>query len=302
MAKKFYTVLFFPSKTAQVKKIKLSVFMVKSITCSLAAVVLVLGFICHDYLNIRFERIELERLKKANRLQTVHIQSFANEIDSLESQIARLKLFDKKLRIIANLEKPGETDQTLGIGGSLDQEERSHLVFNTKQDVLIKRIHSDLEQLKVESSLQEHSLQELYEFLQDQKSLLASIPTIWPVRGWLTSGFGYRKSPFTSLREFHKGIDIGTRLNTPIIAPAEGVVTYVGRKGGFGKLIVINHGYGITTRYAHLSKALIKTGQKVKRGETIANVGNTGRSTGPHLHYEVRVGGVPVNPKNYLLN
>jgi murein DD-endopeptidase MepM/ murein hydrolase activator NlpD len=302
VAKKFYTVLFFPSKTAKVRKIKLSQFIIKSMTCSVTIIIIALGFMSYDYLNMKLERAEFEGLKEENRRQKVHIQSFSNKIDSLQSQIARLKQFDTKLRIIANLEKPEGVDQPMGIGGSLNEDDRSHLLFDTKQDMLIKRMHSDLEQLDIESSLQEHSLQELYEFLQDQKSLLASTPTIWPTRGWVTSGFGYRKSSFTGLREFHKGIDIGTRLNTPIIAPADGIVTYVGRKGGLGKLMVINHGYGITTCYAHLSKSLKRVGQKVKRGEKIANVGNTGRSTGSHLHYEVRVGGVPVNPVNYLLN
>lgn len=302
MAGKFFTIMLLPSKTAKVKKIKLAQSVVTSMVCSCAVIMAALGFACYDYLNLKFERVELEGLKQENRCQKVHIQSFAQKIDSLKFHIARLNQFDKKLRIIANLEKPEGSDQPMGIGGSVDEDNRSRLIFNAKQDMLIKRMHSDLEQLKVESSLKERSLQELYEFLQDQKSLLASIPAIWPTRGWVTSGFGYRKSPFTGLREFHKGIDIGTRINTPIIAPAEGVVTYVGRKGGLGKLIVVNHGYGIVTRYAHLSKALKKIGQKVKRGEEIAKVGNTGRSTGPHLHYEVRVGGVPVDPRNYLLN
>ena len=294
--------MFFPTKAARVKKIKLSRFLARSVIVSLSISVIALGFVIYDYTNMRFERVKIETLQEENQLQKAHIQSFSNKIDSLESQIARLKQFDKKIRIIANLEKPGMTDQTLGIGGSLDKEHNYHSILNRKQNILIKRMHSDLEQLETETSLQEHSLQELYDFLQDQRSLLAATPSLWPTRGWVTSGFGYRKSPFTGLKEFHKGIDIATRLHTPIITPAEGIVTYVGREGSFGKLMVINHGYGIVTRYAHLSKTFKKVGQKVKRGDKIAAVGNTGRSTGSHLHYEVRVSGVPVNPKNYLLN
>ena len=302
MAKNYYSILFFPIKASKVKKIKVSPFLARLMVVSLIMGVTALGFVIYDYTNIKLNSADLNSVLEENRLQKIHIQSFANKIDSLESQIARLKQFDKKLRVIANLEKPGTTDQTLGIGGSLGKDHNSYTVFERKQDMLIKRMHSDLEQLSAETSLQEHSLQELYEFLQDQRSLLASTPSLWPTRGWVTSGFGYRKSPFTGLKEFHKGIDIATRMHTPIIAPADGIVTYVGREGGFGKLMVVNHGYGIVTRYAHLSKSFKKARQKVKRGEKIAAVGNTGRSTGPHLHYEIRVSGVPVNPKNYLLN
>ena len=143
---------------------------------------------------------------------------------------------------------------------------------------------------------------ELVEYLEDQKSLLASTPSIWPVRGWLTSTFGYRTSPFTGRREMHKGLDIATRSGTPIIAPADGLVVFSGREGGFGNMIVIDHGYGITTRYGHCSALDAKLGQKIKRGDVIARVGNTGRSTGPHVHYEVAVNGVPVNPSRYILN
>jgi len=302
VVKNFCTIVFFPSKTAKTKKLKLSQLALRALVSSIIMATIVLGFVFYDYINIKLEGVELESIREENQRQKLHIQFFADKIDSLESQVARLKQFDTKLRIITNQEKPKGADQSLGIGGSLDGDHISYRVFDGKQDMLIKRMHSDLAQLKTEASIQEHSLQELYEFLQEQKSLLASTPSLWPTRGWVTSGFGYRKSPFTGLREFHKGIDIATRLNTPIIAPADGIVTYVGREGGFGKLMVINHGYGIVTRYAHLSKTFKKKRQKVRRGEKIAAVGSTGRSTGPHLHYEVRIGGVCVNPANYLLN
>ncbi|MFH1624507.1 MAG: M23 family metallopeptidase [Pseudomonadota bacterium] len=302
MAKNFYSIVFFPSKAAKVKKLTLSQFMLKSIILSVTMVMVALGVMVYDYVNIRLERSELQGWREEAGRQKIHIQSFAQKVNSLESQIARLKEFDTKLRVIANLEKPGGAEQTLGIGGSADEADRSFLAPNGKKDTLIRRMHSDLEYLEKEAAIEEHSLRELHEFLQERKSILASTPSIWPTAGWVTSGFGYRKSPFTGLREFHKALDIATRLDTPIIAPADGFVTYAGREGGLGKLMVIDHGYGIVTRYAHLSKTFTKSGQKVKRGEKIATVGNTGRSTGPHLHYEVRVGGVPVNPKRYVLN
>jgi len=146
------------------------------------------------------------------------------------------------------------------------------------------------------------SLRELEGLLQNKRVLLTHTPSLWPTRGWLTSGFGYRISPFTGLRQRHEGIDISNRIGTPIIAPADGVVTNIGREWGFGKILVISHGFGFITRFAHLDRIDVKIGQKVKRGEEVAKMGSTGRSTGPHLHYEVRVNGVPVNPLKYILN
>jgi murein DD-endopeptidase MepM/ murein hydrolase activator NlpD len=144
------------------------------------------------------------------------------------------------------------------------------------------------------------SFQQLDEFFKNQKSLLSSTPSIWPTRGWVTSGFGMRKSPFTGLNETHKGWDIGARMGSQIRTTADGVVVVAGRKSGYGKMVEIDHGYGISTRYGHNSKNLVEVGDRVKRGALIGMVGSTGRSTGPHLHYEVLLNGVPVNPKNYI--
>jgi len=131
---------------------------------------------------------------------------------------------------------------------------------------------------------------------------VAATPLIYPVKGVVTSDFGYRKSPFTGKREFHKGLDIAAPRRTAVLSTADGIVTYAYRKGSFGKTVIIDHGYGVMTCYAHLWKILKKCGDVVKKGDIIAKVGSTGRSAGPHLHYEIRLYGVKVNPKKYLLN
>jgi murein DD-endopeptidase MepM/ murein hydrolase activator NlpD len=159
-----------------------------------------------------------------------------------------------------------------------------------------------LNRLDEEAAAGGESLKGLENLLQDKRVQLANTPSIWPARGWFTSGFGYRISPFTGLRQMHEGIDISNRIGSPAYAPGDGLVTNIGREWGFGKILVISHGFGITTRYGHLSKINVKIGQKVKRGQKIAEIGSTGRSTGPHLHYEVKVNGVPVNPLKYILN
>ena len=210
-----------------------------------------------------------------------------------------MRQFDAKLRVITNLEQAGGREQYIGIGGPGG---KSAFDYGKKRDMLVQRMHSDIENIQIEAAVQEESFNELVEFLEDKKSLLASTPSVWPVRGWITSGFGRRVSPFTGTYKDHEGLDIATRMGTPIIAPADGRVTYVGVESGYGKLLVIDHGYGVMTRYGHNSKIFTKVGEEIKRGQKIAAVGSTGRSTGPHVHYEVRVNGVPVNPKNYILN
>jgi murein DD-endopeptidase MepM/ murein hydrolase activator NlpD len=229
--------------------------------------------------------------------------TFAKSIDDLQGEMTRLRQFDMKLRVMADLDGVVYPEQIMGIGGENPEPFNpleSELSF--QDPTIINSMTKGLDRLRTEFSLQERSFQELVEYLEDQKSLLASTPSIWPVKGWLTSGFGYRTSPFTGRREMHKGLDVATRTGTPIIAPADGIVVFAGREGGFGNTLVVDHGYGIVSKYGHCSTIDTKLGQKVKRGDIIARVGNTGRSTGPHLHYEVAVNGVSVNPIRYILN
>ena len=146
------------------------------------------------------------------------------------------------------------------------------------------------------------SLRQLRDYYQERETLLASIPSIWPSDGYFISGFGHRRDPFTGTRKMHQGIDIAGPEGTPVIAPASGTVIYVGDAGGYGKMIALDHGNGLVSRFGHLSRILIKMGKTVKRGDHIGSMGNTGRSTGPHLHYEVRKHGVAMDPTQYVLN
>jgi len=136
---------------------------------------------------------------------------------------------------------------------------------------------------------------------RDLEGLIASIPSEWPTKGWLSSRFGRRRSPWTKKMEFHNGLDIANRRGTPVYASGNGVVKFAGQSNGTGKSVVINHGQGITTLYGHLSKIHVKKGERVKKNQKIANVGSTGKSTNPHLHYEVRISGTPIDPRRHLL-
>lgn len=234
--------------------------------------------------------------------QRRQIQDFATEISDLKSKLVELNNFEKKIRIIANIEKPDEQDSLFGVGGSIPEDLDSQIPLTQKHNSLLRDMHEQVDQLRMASDNQDRGFQSLLRFLKEQQNLLASTPAIRPCQGWTTSRFGYRKSPFTGRREFHKGYDIANREGTPISCTADGVVAYSGPKGLLGNMIVIDHGHGLVTRYGHLSKILVKRGQTVKRGDTLALMGNTGRSTGPHVHYEVHLNGIPVNPEKYMLN
>jgi murein DD-endopeptidase MepM/ murein hydrolase activator NlpD len=148
----------------------------------------------------------------------------------------------------------------------------------------------------------EGNIHRLDQHLLDKESYLASTPTLLPAQGWITSYYGQRVSPTAGKVKMHEGIDVGAPYGTPIVAPADGIVTFSGEKAGFGKFVQVDHGYGIETIYAHNQSLHVRNGQKIKRGNLLAAVGNTGHSTGPHLHYEVRVNGIAVDPLYFILD
>ena len=234
--------------------------------------------------------------------QRLQIQSFAHEINALKEKLVKLDQFEEKVRLIANL-APGQTDGGLfGVGGTAPEDLEPQLELTQRHEGLMREMHRQVGELDTASQRKENRFSTLLDKLEGQRNLMASTPAIRPTSGWMTSRFGHRVSPFTGRKEFHKGVDIANRKGTEILATADGIVSYAGKKGAMGHVLVIDHGHGMITRYAHLSEALKKRGEKVKRGDTIAQMGNSGRSTGPHLHYEVHLNGVPVNPATYILN
>ena len=231
------------------------------------------------------------------------MRAFAGRLASFKTQMLGLKSFNQRLRVLANLEKPKDDQALFGMGGTeVHAGGPGVRLMGSKGERHLMKMQQDLDHMQAEAEAQRQIQRELAAFLQDRRSILAYTPSIWPVRGWVTSGYGYRKSPFTGKRQFHAGLDISTRSGTPVISPADGVVTFANRDGAYGKMLAINHGNGMVTRYGHLKKFKVKVGQKIARGQTVGLVGSTGRTTGPHLHYEVLLSGVPTNPRNYILD
>jgi murein DD-endopeptidase MepM/ murein hydrolase activator NlpD len=176
---------------------------------------------------------------------------------------------------------------------------------SSPEDVLLRKEYEHLDErftdLNRETLYVEQVLQDQYELLADQKSFLAALPTRRPAIGYFTSGFGVRRSPYGGKYKMHEGLDIANRPGTLIRAPADGVVIFSDSKAGYGQTVILDHGYGLETWYGHTRKSLVTRGQKVRRGDQLALLGNSGRSTGPHVHYEVRVNGTPVDPLSYIL-
>lgn len=308
MARK-YAFIFLGGTGTTIKQLQLSRQRLIGVGLGIAVLFVALGYGIVDYIQMHQMAQGRDTLTRQLALQTeevLHqreqIQQFAKEINAFKEKLVRLDQFEKSIRVIANIDKPESSDGLFGVGGSAPEDLNPNLELDQRHQRLIKDMHQQMGQLNNATAVKSDDFESLLVRLEAQKNLLAHTPAIRPSGGWLSSKFGYRQSPFTGKREFHKGLDIANRKGSPIIATADGVVTFSGRKGLLGEVLVIDHGHGIVTRYAHLDKVLSNKGARVKRGEVIAHMGNSGRSTGPHLHYEVRLNGVPVNPSKYIFN
>ncbi len=308
MDNKFLTFFILGNDASKARQYKLRIKSLKIAGGIGAFLFLALAFVVADYSRIKYNTSELYSLRKETTAQKVEILDFAAKIRDLETRLASLNIFDKKIRIIANLDGPKTVptqDQAMGlggVGGGTSSEDNGFVTPKAKVDDLIARMKSDIKQLESRANHQESSFTELHGALVNKASFLASTPSIWPVRGWVTSTYGDRTSPFTGFTQLHNGMDIANRMGTPIAATANGIVVQAGRDPGLGKVVSISHGYGIKSIYGHMSEIHVRVGQKVRRGDKIGAMGSTGNSTGPHLHYQLSVNGVTVNPAKYLLD
>jgi murein DD-endopeptidase MepM/ murein hydrolase activator NlpD len=300
--REYFDILIFGDKTSKTRHLRIHQKTFKILYyLSIFAFLSTIFFFC-DYIQVKTKAIEKSRLRAEAKTQRSQMHFFSDRIQDLEKQLSQMKDFDSKIRIIANLEKGQEGVPIMGIGGPSSSDIREKLKREDDENGLIQQMRNDIERLGSEAMSREESLSELEKLLLKKKEILVHTPSIWPTNGWVTSGFGFRIHPFTGLTQMHEGLDISNRVGNIVIAPADGIISNIGNDLALGKLLVISHGFGMTTRYAHLNKVLVRIGQKVKRGEKIAEIGMSGKATGPHLHYEVRLDGVPVNPMRYILN
>jgi murein DD-endopeptidase MepM/ murein hydrolase activator NlpD len=299
--KEYFTFMFLPGPNERVRTLSISKSALKTTFVALLGVMVLSLYLIYEYNDVKGKAGELQSVREELMQQKAQVQGFALNMLDYKRQMFLLRDLDTRLRRVVSLGPRDKAQQLLGIGGP-DELGLQNLTSlgEKKQEEALKEMHQELTQLKGAASKQETSLQMLIEYFEDKRSLYASTPAVWPVRGWVTSPFGNRTSPFTGVQKFHEGIDIAAQTGTQVMSPADGLVVKAGFSSGYGNVVEISHGYGIKTVYAHNSRLNVKVGQRVKRGEVISYVGDTGSSTGPHLHYEVRLNNLPVNPGKYM--
>lgn len=299
MKNRFFTILFLPSNPSKVKKLILSEFLIKSLAVSGLILLLTSSIVFFDYVSVKKKEVDLTSLREQTKIQDVQIQTFADKINDMEAELARLRSLDTKIRVLTtDTKEPVAKSNRISLGG---QGGPGPMQLSLDKEVTLKEMMERLDRLNAEAKEREKSLNDIHATLEEKRLRMSATPSLWPVRGYISSRFGDRESPFdTATNEFHEGLDISSPLGSPILASADGVVTFAGSYSDLGNCVAIDHGYGFVSRYGHMSEIAVRAGQRVKAGQRIGKVGSTGRSTGPHLHYEVAVNGTKVDPLRYL--
>ena len=247
--------------------------------------------------------VQLDVAEHARLRETVKAQRrVATRLETLAQEVTRLRTFDHQIRRLAGMEGV-QSLMAMG-GGTLELGKALAAGEQAEYEQLVERLYQDLQRLEREVALRAESLEAVTTYLTQQKNRLAATPSIWPTQdeGYVSSSYGHRASPFTGRRQTHTGIDIAAPRGTSILAAADGVVTFSGRMAGYGRVIVVTHGFGFKTFYGHNQKNKVRKGERVKRGQVIGTVGNSGYSTGSHLHYEVLVKDRTINPLKYIVD
>jgi murein DD-endopeptidase MepM/ murein hydrolase activator NlpD len=327
-----YTVVIFRGSTAKPLRFSFPRKFVRKLLI-VAAILLIADLLVISHYVVRTGEVwELSAFRAealSARQQTV---AFSTAVDDLKKRLSSMKEVNQRLRVMLGIDTPKSGDQFNGRGGEeTPLPEGSPLITGDKlqkdaglpgslertgvegqaeqanasdinEQELVATVKQGIAWLAKEADMQERSLQELSVAAEQRSSRWAATPSIWPVKGWVTSGFGPRVSPFTEKPAWHDGLDIGAAANAPVQAPAQGRVTSVGFDSKLGNVVKLDHGFGIETLYGHLAKALVKEGQRVKRGDVVGLVGSSGLATGPHLHYMVKVNGQTFDPTKYILD
>ncbi len=322
-----FSLIVVSDETSPVRRYEIRKVLVRnSIIGAALATVLLLGLLV-DYVRVRVDNVELDGLREETIARREQVAGFQVKLEGVEERLATLREFERKVRIIANLPGSAGTgggeitavlggDGDLGAPGAeggldepLDDIPASGRLIQIqlpKEDASVpervRLLEQAAEYLGEVAEGRSHSLEALVDALEGKRDFLASSPSIWPAKGWLTSRYGNRISPFTGSRQFHAGIDIAGASGTDIVAPARGRVVFAGKRGPLGNAVTIDHGWGVRTQYGHNKELFVKKGDRVERGDRIATLGNSGRSTGPHLHYVVEVNGKTRNPLDYIFD
>ncbi len=292
--KKKMTFMVVPHDGGKPVQVKTNLFMIHTAVLVLGGLLTWAAMVVVKDVNYQLAQLTEQRLKG-------NMQEILSELENNRVLLLRMSQVDSQFRKLLKL---GDRKQVLaynGMGGPTEEDStRFSEILQQKNEELMNKVNASLKESNQQAAQQAASFKEISVFLDKQRSILAATPSIWPIKGWITSGFGKRASPLTGEPGRHYGVDIANEIGTPIRATADGLITYAGWQNGYGRVVVIEHGYGYSTRYGHCSRIEVKVGDEIKRGQVVGYVGSTGRSTGCHVHYEVRIHGVPVDPEKYL--
>ncbi|MCB9253348.1 MAG: M23 family metallopeptidase [Bdellovibrionaceae bacterium] len=311
---RFLTLMVIPERTRKVHKLVIPFFAIKLSVTLFSLAVISLMFVGIDYVRVLGQIAENKRLKGENFKLRQEVQLIRNKVDNMEFTIERVRNYAKKLQVLT-----GQTEKSSGgskatrkrqekqeeperepAGESGDLESSLQLPKEEPKAESIKSLESRVGGMEIMTITVQSQLANLEDYLFSRRAIAKATPSIVPIPGYVSSTFGYRYHPLDGRRRLHHGVDIVAEPGTPVRAPAPGLVVFSGYKSGYGKVVVIDHGFGIRTLFAHNSKLFVNRGVNVKRGDVISQVGSTGHSTGPHLHYEIRKNGSPINPAPFL--
>lgn len=300
---KSFTFVIVPNKGGKIRRVVIPRFFLLAGVIGLIIGIFALFYLVTEYKIMKGKVANLENLETLNQMQQEKIISLAGKVSEFKETLENLKKMESRLRTLAGV--GGNTEpEALGRGGPGSYTSfEDPLTKRVKQDSLsvIKKIESNVDFLEKSARDEEKKLTRVEGILEEKKELFTCTPNIFPVQGWISSDYGNRINPFTGKRETHEAIDIVTPWGTAVKAAARGKVTYAGWRDHYGLTIKIKNDYHYSTVYGHLSRVMVKKGEWVEKGQVIGRVGSSGRSTGPHLHFEVWHEGKTVNPLKLMV-
>ncbi len=296
MGKKHLSLIIVPHNKSGYRTLSFSERFVRNAKWGVVVLGVLLFGVIGDYVRVRINGVGLKSLAAENAKQRERLSEYEVSISNLEKQIRDLDEYRKKINLLAGVRSPDELKEVGGGGRSYTPPD-GQVIPGLPPSVA----PGSLKSVELRADDVKKNLEKLVTFFQNQTTLLSTTPSIYPTAGLLTSYFGWRHDPFTGKQQFHYGLDIASVLGNSVVATADGVVIATNTDQSMGRSVQISHGLGILTVYGHLNKFNCRVGQKVKRGDVIGEVGNSGRALGPHVHYEVRVNGTTVNPLTYIM-
>ncbi len=303
--RKLFTLMLVPHSAGKIHRLTVSQFAFSLTLLGIGLAIVILFFFFIDYFQMENRLVRLQELERINQIQAEKIISLAEKIKNFNQTMQRLQELEQRIRSLAGVGGGKINEQKLGQGGP-----RRYLAPKEEVDIdvegpvsfkLIGKIEEKVETLKAEAEIREAGFGAVEKVILEKRDLFASTPNIFPVQGWISSGYGWRRNPFSKRREFHQAIDLVAPWGTPIKAAAQGRVVYARWRKAYGLTVEIKDGHEYSTVYGHLSRILVKKGAWVEKGEIIGRVGSSGHSTGPHLHFEVWFRGKTIDPLKLMV-